>query len=357
MVNDLFPLYIKAVDFQGEERLFVSWGKEKPLQNHGVNGKIIIILQNDYREIIFMGYGSSSLEKRIKENIKDYTLGQLLDMPVVQRQLETLAALTGAEFLLTRRHGEPICVVGNWSQEPVDVLADQGIRIRVNERTIGHFYVKPGRKAELEEVMVDALISSWQLWAENTYLYKETDQYVDELTLQVEEELNQKTRGTKLDALTGTLNHTYFHSRMKVMDRSQVAPVAALCVNINDWRFANDHFGIEDSDRLIRIVADILKKFAKPEYLIGRVDGDVFNVVIPMPREREAEEYKKQIQQACMDYEDTKLAPSVAVGIAMKTNVEETFEEIFSDAEYEMFENKMEIKQQPGYRERLEKGI
>ena len=207
------------------------------------------------------------------------------------------------------------------------------------------------------DTMVKAILEGWQSWAEATYLYKETDQYVDELSLQVEEELNQKTQGTKLDALTGTLNHTYFHSRMKVMDRSQIAPVAALCVNINDWRFANDHFGVEESDRLIRIVADILKKFAKPEYLIGRVDGDVFNVVIPIPEENEAVDYMESIQKACQEYEDSRLAPSVAVGIAMKYNVEETMEQVFSDAEYEMFENKMRIKQSEGYQERLKKGL
>ena len=209
----------------------------------------------------------------------------------------------------------------------------------------------------LVDTMVKAILEGWQSWAEATYLYKETDQYVDELSLQVEEELNQKTQGTKLDALTGTLNHTYFHSRMKVMDRSQIAPVAALCVNINDWRFANDHFGVEESDRLIRIVADILKKFAKPEYLIGRVDGDVFNVVIPIPEENEAVDYMESIQKACQEYEDSRLAPSVAVGIAMKYNVEETMEQVFSDAEYEMFENKMRIKQSEGYQERLKKGL
>ena len=302
-----------------------------------------------------MGYGSVSLEKRIKENIKDYTLGQLLDMAVVQKQLEILAELTEGEFLLTRRHGEPVCIVGNWPDEKVDVMADQGIRIRVNDRTIGHFYYRPGKKKEQVEAMLEAWIEGWQIWAENTYLYKETDQYVDELILQAEEELNQKSQGTRLDALTGTLNHTYFHSRMKVMDRSQVAPVAALCVNINDWRYVNEHYGIEESDRLIRIVAELLKKLAKPEYLIGRVDEDVFNVIIPVPEPGEAEEYKRKLQQTCDAYEDEQLAPSVAVGIAMKYSVEEALEQVFSDAEYEMFENKMEVKQAQGYQERLKK--
>lgn len=303
-----------------------------------------------------MGYGSISLEKRIKENIKDYTLGQLLDMTLVQKQMELLGEQTGAEFLLTRRHGEPICIIGEWDETPVDVMVNQGIRIRINDRTVGHLYYRNKDGSEFVDFMVENMVATWETWGEASYLYKETDQYVDELTLQVEEELNRRNRGVKLDALTGVLNHTYFHNRMKVMDRSQMAPLAVLCVNINDWKYVNDHFGIEESDRLIRIIADILKRCAKSEYVIGRVDGDVFNVIIPVPEEGEAKEYMEVIQKECNAFEDPRLAPSVAVGIAMKENVEESLEQIFSDAEYEMFENKMMIKQESGYQERLRKG-
>ena len=304
-----------------------------------------------------MGYGSISLEKRIKENIKNYSLGQLLDLPIVQKELENLAALTGAEFLLTRRHGEVAISIGEWAEGPKNVIAEPGVKFRVSGRTIGHFYYRAVEKKELVDDMVTALMDNWKLWAEQTYLYKETDQYVYEVQFQAEEELNRKVEGARTDALTGVLTHTYFRSRMKVLDRSQVAPIAAICININDWKFANDHFGDEESDRLIKIIADILQKHAKPEYVVGRVDGDVFNVMIPMPEENEASDYARAVQKECDEYEDDKLAPSVAVGIAVKENVEEFLSQVFSDAEYDMFENKMNMKKAPEYQERLKKGI
>ena len=304
-----------------------------------------------------MAYGSISLEKRIKENIRNYSLGQLLDLPIVQKELECFSALTGAEFLFTRRHGEVVVVIGDWGAEAVDVIANPGIKFQVSGRTIGHFYYKNKEQNENVETMIYALLDNWKLWAEQTYLYKETDQYVYEVQFQAEEELNRKVEGTRTDALTGVLTHTYFRSRMKVLDRSQVAPIAALCININDWKFANDHFGDEESDRLIRIIANILQKEAKPEYVIGRVDGDVFNVMIPMPEDGEAVEYARAVQNACNEYVDKCLAPSVAIGIAVKENVEEFLSQVFSDAEYEMFENKMNMKKAPGYQERLRKGL
>ena len=303
-----------------------------------------------------MAYGSISLEKRIKENIKNYSLGQLLDPAILQRQLDQVAELTGAQILITRRHGEPVVIVGQWADE-IDVVKDPGIKLKVMNHTISHIYYRAKGRDEKVAELLNSLIESWQLWAENTYLYKETDQYVEELQFRAEEELNRKKEGNRLDPLTGTLTHTYFRSRMKVLDRSQTAPVAAICININDWKVAHDHFGEEEGDRLIRIISDILRENAKPEYIIGRVDGDVFNVMIPMPEEGEAEEYSLKIQQACNSYQDERLSPSVAIGVAMKENVEEELFQVFSDAEYEMLENKMKIKDSEEYHKRLKRNL
>lgn len=304
-----------------------------------------------------MAYGSISLEKRIKDNIKNYSLGQLLDTTLIQRQLDQISALTGAEILVTRRHGEPVVIVGEWSSQPVDVIANPGIKLKVVGRTISHIYYRVKEEPEKTESLINALLDSWQRWAENTYLYKETDQYVAELEFKVEEELKRKKGGNKLDALTGTLTYTYFRSRMNVLDRSQTAPVAAICVNINDWKLAKDHYGDEESNRLIQIVANILMEEAKPEYVIGRVDGDVFNIMIPMPHEGEAQAYALSIQERCNAYEDSKLTPSIAVGIAIKENVEEELINVFSDAEYEMLENKMSIKSSQVYQNRLKRNL
>ena len=45
----------------------------------------------------------------------------------------------------------------------------------------------------------------------------------------------------------------------------------------------------------------------------------------------------------------------MACGSVLKYNVEQKLKDLLSDAEYEMFDNKFEIKNAPGYRERLEK--
>ena len=173
----------------------------------------------------------------------------------------------------------------------------------------------------------------------------------------MEDKRRLSSQNEREDILTGVYNKIYFESRMNIIDRSLVVPVAAINVNINDWKFANDHFGDEESDRLIRIVADLIKKEAKPEYVIGRIDGDVFGVLVPMPEDGEVEDFVERLRRDCDTYEDPKLAPSVAIGVVHKTNTEELLEDKLSDAEYEMFNNKFEVKNAPGYQERLRKGI
>lgn len=308
-----------------------------------------------------MGYEAIPYEKRIKDNIRNYSLSNLYDMEMVKKYLMNLAEVLKINILLTDRQGEKEIVVGDgFLGFHPQVENEPGRKIRIQNRTIGHLYIKelaPGADSSLTNEMVDETVVLIQRLGEEVYLHREGSIYMEELEKQLEDKKHKISHDEREDILTGVYNKIYFESRMKTIDRSEVVPVAVINVNINDWKFVNDHFGDEESDRLIKVVADILKEESKPYFIIGRIDGDVFGVLIPMAEEDEAEDYTARIQNRCNTYEDAVLAPSVAVGMVYKTNIEESVEDRLSDAEYEMFNNKFEVKNAPGYRERLEKGI
>lgn len=308
-----------------------------------------------------MGYKTIPYEKRIKENIRNYSLSNLYNMESVKRHLKNLAGILEINVLLTDRHGEKEVVIGDsFLGFYPDVVSEPGRKLRVQNRTVGHLYIKPLSEEcdmRLIDEMADSTLELLAALGEEAYLHREDGIYLEELEKQLEEREHISSQNEKEDVLTGVFHKLYFENRMKIIDRSEVVPVAVLNVNINDWKFVNDNFGDEESDRLIKTVAEILKEEAKPYFVIGRIDGDVFGVLIPMAEDGEAESYGARIQDRCFTYEDPILAPSVAVGIVYKTNIEETLEEKLSDAEYEMFDNKFEIKNAPGYRERLRKGL
>lgn len=308
-----------------------------------------------------MGYNAIPYDKRIKENIRNYTLANLYDVETVKKYLTNLAEMLEINILLTDRHGEKEIVIGDsFLGFHPDVVNDPGRKLRIQNRTVGHLYVKQldtGRDERLMNDMVDGTMELLAKLGEEVYLHREGSIYLEELEKQLEDKKHKSSQDEREDILTGVYNKFYFENRMKVIDRSLVVPVAVINVNINDWKFVNDHFGDEESDRLIKTVADILREEAKPDFVIGRIDGDVFGILIPMAEDGEAESFAARIQDRCYTYEDPHLAPSVAVGVVYKTNIEEKLEDRLSDAEYEMFNNKFEIKNAPGYRERLEKKL
>lgn len=303
-----------------------------------------------------MAFGLISLEKRMKDNIRNYSPDQLFDIGKLSDYLESAYAVSHISFLLVDRHGEKIVSVGGFAGFKPDVASAPGYKIRVSNRTIAHLYVKEEEVTEdVQKRFAEAVAEQITTLAINTYEKIELSIYADELEKHLEKEQYQVKHGEKKDALTGALNSTYFENRAKVIDRSDVVPVAVICANINDWKYVNDRFGDEESDRLIKVVAEILREEAKDEYVIGRCGGDFFHVLIPLVEEEEAQEYCRRVQSRCDAFEDDKIAPSVACGYVFKTNVEQSVLELLSDAEYEMFNNKFEIKNAPGYRERLEK--
>ena len=308
-----------------------------------------------------MDYKAIPFEKRIKENIRNYGMENLYSLETLQELCKAVAELAQVEMLLTERHGEKVISVGSFAGFIPDVVGEPGRKIRVYGRTIAHLYVKedavPEEKKAVVDRLMDGLADTLSHWGEEAYLHTETSIYMDELEEKVGVQRAQAVRGEKEDVLTGVYHKLYFEGRMKVLDRAEIVPVAVINININDWKFVNDHYGDEESDRLIRTIAELIKREAKPDYLIGRVDGDVFVVLIPMVETDEAEDYCRRLQAACLAYEDPILAPSVACGIVYKTNVEEGLTDKLPDAEYEMFNNKFELKNAPGYRERLEHGL
>lgn len=311
-----------------------------------------------------MSNNRDAFEKRLELNSKNYHPKVLFDLEAVGAFLGTLRSQYGLETLVTDRHGAIIMVNGDFGDFTPDVKNAPGTKIRVKGRTVCHIY---SRYEKVEKEKLDAVnsllsifVKTLEGYSEKSYIASEQAHYIEDLERQLEREVSKLDE--KNDPLTGVLNRRAFIGCMKELKAREVIPVAVIIVNINDWRFFDNNYGEEESDRLIVTVADILTDVVKSDStyqntIIGRNEGDVFHVLIPYAEVEEAKEFCRVVQERCNSFEDPILAPSVAIGCVMKTNVEESFKELFSDAEYEMLENKFEIKKNPSYKVRLEKGL
>ncbi len=303
-----------------------------------------------------MAFGLTSLEKRFKENIKNYGVDQLLDIASLSDYLGALSKATGISFLLVDRHGEKEVSVGNFVGFRPDVVSEPGRKIRVENRTIAHLYVKEDEIREPYAArLVECIAAEMSARALSNYMQIETSIYADELEKKLEKEQYRIKHGEHEDALTGVMNNTYFDSHIRTLDENETVPVGVICANINDWKKVDDVWGHEESDRLIRTVADVLRQEAGEGYLIARCGGDLFHILIPYARDGETEDYVSRICNACDRFEDEHIMPSLACGMMVKTNVEQSITQLLSDAEYEMFDHKFSIKNTREYQERLRK--
>lgn len=308
-----------------------------------------------------MNQTKQAFTQRVALNSKNYHPKDLFDMNTAANFLELMQRQFGLATLMTDRHGVILMEHGNFQNFVPDVVNKPGIKIRVQGRTVCHIYAKydfvKDEDMDVVKGMLDAYIRVLEGFSGKSYLCTEQAMYIDELEQQLEKEEYQVKYGEQNDPLTGVLTPYYFNNHMKQLKEQGVVPVGVMLVNINDWFFVHSQYGEEESDRLMITVADILKKHAPEGMIIGRQEGDVFQIALPIEDESEISSYKEAIQKACMDFEDPILAPSIAVGYVIRTNVEEEFSKLFSEAEYEMLENKFQVKNAPGYQERMRKGL
>ena len=187
-----------------------------------------------------MEYGAVPFEKRIRENIKNYAMDNLYPVDSLREHLKSLSAMTGAELLLTDRHGEKVVSIGNFAGFLPDVVGNPGKKVRVCNRTIAHLYVKmegvEAGKEQLVEEMLDAEVKMFSCLGEEAYRHREYAIYMDELEERLGEKHVQTVNGETKDALTGVYHKFYFEERMRAMDASEVVLVAVINANINDWK-------------------------------------------------------------------------------------------------------------------------
>jgi len=86
------------------------------------------------------------------------------------------------------------------------------------------------------------------------------------------------------DGLTGLLNHAAFKGRLSTeISRAtrQTEPFCLAMIDVDRFKAVNDSYGHMGGDRVLRTVAELLKRRLRRTDIIGRVGGDEFTMILP----------------------------------------------------------------------------
>lgn len=107
----------------------------------------------------------------------------------------------------------------------------------------------------------------------------------------------------EFDLLTGIYNTQafYVHASQN-LKRYPTEKYAIIRMDINRFKFINDLYGMEEGDKLLRFIAEILRKNVSEKDIYGRIGGDVFCICASYQKEEELTEFTCQLRSALSEY-------------------------------------------------------
>lgn len=143
------------------------------------------------------------------------------------------------------------------------------------------------------------------------------------------------------DELTGLYNRRYIEEARKALDSPENLPLTIFSIDVDGLKMANDAFGHEYGDQLLKRIAEILSRVCRPGDIIGRVGGDEFCILMKKTDEYGAALIEKKIQKEVAELKFYPIIASLAVGFAVKHSPEDDIKTVMALSDHFMYQNKI----------------
>ena len=147
------------------------------------------------------------------------------------------------------------------------------------------------------------------------------------------------------DQLTGLYNRRFVEEEIKRLDTKRQLPLSVIMGDLNGLKLTNDTFGHNEGDKILKEIAELLKRICRSDDILARWGGDEFVNLLPKTSITDSEEIVQRIKKECSKLIIQKIPLSLAIGIATKTEVGQDIDEIIIEAESNMYKNKLDEKE------------
>lgn len=143
------------------------------------------------------------------------------------------------------------------------------------------------------------------------------------------------------DVMTGLHNRAFFEETIQKLETQYQHPVSFIVVDLNELKAANDTFGHNTGDKLIRRAAEVLKASIDKDHTIARVGGDEFIIIMPGADAEAANAVMERVQSLVSVNNKYYHEPLLSVSLGAATSVPGlSLEKVISLADNAMYQNK-----------------
>jgi len=147
------------------------------------------------------------------------------------------------------------------------------------------------------------------------------------------------------DELTGLYNRSYFERNESEFIKEENLPLTIIMGDLNGLKLINDMFGHSEGDKLLKVMADIIKESCGNKAIPIRFGGDEYCVILYNTDCQQAERVIENIKNRCREYKDSVdnelFYPSIALGCDTVSDNNKTLTEALRVAEDKMYKNKL----------------
>lgn len=143
------------------------------------------------------------------------------------------------------------------------------------------------------------------------------------------------------DKLTGLYNRAYFEDELNRLEEQEVLPVSIIMADVNGLKLINDTLGPKEGDRLLAIVAELLREYTEPDVLIARWGGDEFIILLPALSPADALTVFERLTRNSRYINVLPIQASLSFGLAGKETAAQTLMAVIQEAEENMYRNKL----------------